>query len=171
MSPQTKLSSNGLCQQDQNSIPVSGLVIQEKAIDFEKMLGIADFKASNGWVDRWKSRNNVSFKIVSSEAKSCTPEMTARWKQSHLTTILLRCNLQDIFNTDECGLFFQALPNRTLEKCTGGKHNKVRLTGMSAASATGEKLQVKNYSCFIGKSKHLRCFKNVKSLSCMYKAQ
>ena len=48
MSPQTKLSSNGLCQQDQNSIPVSGLVIQEKAIDFAKMLGIADFKASNG---------------------------------------------------------------------------------------------------------------------------
>ena len=35
-----------------NSIPVSGLVLQEKATDFEKMLGIADFKAWNGWVDR-----------------------------------------------------------------------------------------------------------------------
>ena len=38
-----------------NSIPVSGLVLQEKATDFAKMLGIADFKASNGWVDRWKA--------------------------------------------------------------------------------------------------------------------
>ena len=31
-----------------NSIPVSGLVLQEKATDFAKMLGIADFKALNG---------------------------------------------------------------------------------------------------------------------------
>ena len=33
-----------------NNIPVSGLVLQEKANDFAKMLGIADFKASDGWV-------------------------------------------------------------------------------------------------------------------------
>ena len=98
-----------------NSIPVSGLVLQEKATDFAKMLGIADFKASNGWVDRWKAQNNVTFKIVSGEAKSCTPEMTAHWKQTHLPTILSRYNLQDIFNADEFGLFFQALANRTLE--------------------------------------------------------
>ena len=38
-----------------NSIPVSGLVVQEKATDFVKMLDIADFKASDGWVDRWKA--------------------------------------------------------------------------------------------------------------------
>ena len=31
-----------------NSIPVSWLVFQEKATDFAKMLGIANFKASNG---------------------------------------------------------------------------------------------------------------------------
>ena len=46
-----------------NSLPVSGLVLQEK----EKL----------GWVDRWKAQNNVKFKIVSGEAKLCTPEMTA----------------------------------------------------------------------------------------------
>ena len=75
-----------------NSMPVSGLVLQEKATDFgiagiaACMLGIADFKASNGWVDRWKARNNVTFKIVSGEAKSCTPEMTVHWKQTHLPT-------------------------------------------------------------------------------------
>lgn len=154
-----------------NNIPVSGLVLQEKASDLAKTLGIDDFKASNGWVDRWKARNNVTFKIVSGEAKSCTPEMTAHWKETHLPTILSRYKLQDIFNADEFGLFFQALPNKTLElkgeKCTGGKHSKVRLTGMSAASAAGEKLPL----LVIGKAKNPRCFKNVKSLPCMYKAQ
>ena len=84
-------------------------------------------------------------KIVSGEAESCTPEMTAHWKQTHVT-ILSRYNLQDIFNTDEFGLFFQVLPNRTLElkgdKCTGGKHSKIRLTRISLASATVEKLQL-----------------------------
>ena len=97
--------------------------------------------------------------------------MTAHWKQTHLPMILSRYNLQDIFKADEFDLFFQALPNRTLElkgeKCTGGKHSKVRLTGMSAASATGEKLPL----LVIGKSKNPRCFKNVKSLPCMCKAQ
>ena len=97
--------------------------------------------------------------------------MTAHWKQTHLPTILSRYNLQDIFNTDEFGLFFQVLPNRTLElkgeKCTDGKHSQVRLTGMSAISATGEKLPL----LVIGKSQNSRCFKNVKSLPCMCKAQ
>ena len=51
-----------------NSIPVSGSVLQEKATSFVKMLSIADFKASNGWVDRWKAWNNVTFKIVPGEA-------------------------------------------------------------------------------------------------------
>ena len=88
-----------------------------------------------------------------------------------MPTILSRCNFLDIFNADEFGFSFQALPNRTPdlkgEKCTGSKHRKVRLTGMSTASATGEKLLF----LVIGKSKNLRCFKNVKSLPCMYKAQ
>ena len=132
---------------------------------------MSDFKASNGWLDRWKVRNNVSFKTVSGEAKSCTPEMTGPWKETHLPIILPHYQLKDIFNADEFGLFFQALPTKRSElkkeKCIGGKHSKVRITGMSAASATGEKVPL----LVIGKSKNPRCFKNVKSLPCSYKSQ
>ena len=53
------------------------------------------------------------------------------------------------------------------EKCSGGKHNKVRLTGMAAASAAGEKLPI----FAIGKSAKPTCFKNVKSLLCCYRLQ
>ena len=64
-------------------------------------------------------------------------EMTASWEQTTLPTILSSYNLADICNADEFGLFYQALPERSLplksEKCVGGKQSKIRLTGMAAA--------------------------------------
>ena len=66
---------------------------------------------------------------------------------------------------------FQALPNKTLKlkvkKCTGGKHSKFRLTGMSEASAAAEKLPI----LVIGKDKNPRYFKNGKSLLCVCKTK
>ena len=71
-----------------NKILVNGLFLQEKTFDFAKALGVTHFKASNGWVDKWKAKNNVTFIIVSGEAKSCTSEMNSHWKETHLPTIL-----------------------------------------------------------------------------------
>ena len=67
---------------------------------WQKKLDIANFKASNGWADRWKARNNVKFKTVSVEEKSCTPEMTAPRKETHLPTMLSRYKLEDTLNAD-----------------------------------------------------------------------
>ena len=53
------------------------------------------------------------------------------------------------------------------ERCSGGKFSKVRLTGLAAARATGEKLPM----FVIGKSAKPRCFKNVKNLPCRYCSQ
>ena len=70
--------------------------------------------------------------------------MTAAWKETSLPTILSRYELKDIYIADEFCLFYQGLPKKTLqlkgEKYSSGKYNKVRLTGMAAARATGEKL-------------------------------
>lgn len=70
--------------------------------------------------------------------------MTALWDETTLPTIISNYKLEGIFNADQFGLFYQALPNRTLhlksEKCVGGKHSKTRLTGMAAANAVGKKL-------------------------------
>ena len=66
---------------------------------------------------------------------------------------------------------WQCLPSKIYhtsgEKCSGGKNSKVRLMVMAAASAIGEKLKM----LVIGTSKKPRCFKNVKHLSCRYRAQ
>lgn len=97
--------------------------------------------------------------------------MTAPWTETTLPTILSRYALENIFNADEFGLFYQCLPNKTLhlkgKKCSGGKLSKVRLTGLAAGNAYGERLPM----FVIGKSVKPRCFKGVKTLPCRYRAQ
>ena len=116
-------------------------------------------------------RYDISFKSISGEAKSVTEEMTAAWLETTLPTILSRYPLENIFNGDEFGLFFQCLPNKTFHfkkgKCSGGKHSKVRLTGMAAGNAKGERLPIFT----IGKPKNPRCFKGVKRVPCRYRTQ
>ena len=97
--------------------------------------------------------------------------MTRSWNETTLPTLLSTYKLEDIFTADEFGLVYQCLPSKTYhlygEKCSGGKNSKVRLTGMAAASAAGEKLEM----FVLGKSKKPRCFKNVRQLPCQYRAQ
>ncbi|XP_068697244.1 tigger transposable element-derived protein 4-like [Montipora foliosa] len=125
---------------------------------------------TNG-LQRWKDRHGIVFKTLSDEAKSCTEDMTASWEETTLPTILTNYQLHNIFYADEFGLFCKALPDKSLhlksEKCIGGKHNKVHLTGMAAANAEGEKLPM----FVIGKADKPRCFTGVINLPCRYRAQ
>ena len=83
-------------------------MIQEKAVIFAKELNTENFQASDGWLRRWKERNNISFKTVSRESKSVTPEMVNAWSETSLPTLLSNYDLKDIYNTDEFGLFISA---------------------------------------------------------------
>ena len=78
--------------------------------------------------------------------------------------MLSKYELNQIYNADEFGLFYRAQPEKSLhlkdERCVGGKHSKLRLTGLVAANAVGGKLSM----FVIGKSKSPRCFKNIKHL-------
>ena len=53
-------------------VAVSALVLKTKAIEFAEKMNIENFKASDGWLDRWKKQFNVSFKTVSGESNVCT---------------------------------------------------------------------------------------------------
>ena len=57
------------------NVPLSASMIQEKAVIFANELNTENCQASDGWLRRWKERNNISFKTVSAESKSITPEM------------------------------------------------------------------------------------------------
>ena len=60
-----------------SNMPVSGLVLLEKANDLAKRLDIANLKASNGWVDRWKTPNNV--KWVSRQYQVRKSQANQKW--------------------------------------------------------------------------------------------
>ena len=70
--------------------------------------------------------------------------MTDPWKETTLQTILTNYAKTDIYNADEFGLFFKALPRKTLhlkgENCTGGKPSKIIVTGLAAANMNSDKL-------------------------------
>ena len=89
--------------------------------------------------------------------------MINAWNETSLLTILSRYKLKDIRNSNEFGLFYQGLPKKTLhmqgEKCRGSKHSKVRLTGMAATSAAGEKFPI----FAVGKSAKPRALKTSKA--------
>ena len=116
-------------------------------------------------------RNNVSFNTVSGESKAVTSEMVARWNETTFPTLLPNYDLENIYNADELGLFYQCLPDKSYqlktEKSSGGKHSKIRITGLAAANAFGNKLPM----FVIGKAKNPRCFKNIKKLPCRYRSQ
>uniref|UniRef100_UPI00398ECA21 uncharacterized protein n=1 Tax=Pristiophorus japonicus TaxID=55135 RepID=UPI00398ECA21 len=57
-------------------IPVNGPIIQKAALYFAKELGIKDFKASNGWLRSFRSRNNISFETFCDES----PGVHQAWK-------------------------------------------------------------------------------------------
>ena len=55
-----------------NIIPVNEIIIKEKALSLAKSFELTDFRASDGWLDKWKQRNNATFKGVSAEENAVT---------------------------------------------------------------------------------------------------
>ena len=146
-------------------------ILKEKSSIFPKAFGITDFVLSDGWITRWKRRFNISLKKISGEGASCTPEMVPPWKETSLPTLLSNYDLKDIYNANEFGLFYQMHPEKSLhlkkEQCIGGKQSKVRITGMAASNALGNKIPM----FVIGKSVKPHCFKGIKKNPCRYRAQ
>ncbi|GBO41594.1 Tigger transposable element-derived protein 4 [Araneus ventricosus] len=122
-------------------IPVSGPMIEHKAKELADSLGI-EFSASNGWLDRFRMRNNITFRSLCGEAADVDPSSCEDW-QERLPLLLGGYDDKDIFNMDETALFFRALPNKSMiqksEEARGGKIPKERLTISFCVSAAGEK--------------------------------
>ncbi|KFV16805.1 Tigger transposable element-derived protein 4, partial [Tauraco erythrolophus] len=154
------------------NVPVNGPMLRLKANDFAQKLGHSDFKCSNGWLDRFKSRYGLVFRGQPVEAAATTTVgAPTLWYQNFLSCYLKDCQPKNVFYIQETGLLYQMLPHNTFafkgESCSVGKLSKERITVVVGTNMDGsEKLPL----LVIGKNKSPRCFKDVESLPVDYEA-
>ena len=157
------------------SIPISGELLKAKAEELSRELvpstSSEPWTCSSGWLSRWKVRHNIKFRSICGENAAVDQEVCDDWKQRKLLPVLRMFDPSNIFNTDETGLYWRLLPDKTHavtgEVCTGGKKSKERVTVLVCANMSGsEKLSLLT----IGKFKKPRCFRGVMCLPTVYEA-
>jgi hypothetical protein len=141
---------------------ISGLMIQEEAKKFAQKMDLPDFEPSNGWLGRWKAKENVTFHKLQGEKGAADQAGAADWIQKVMPSLLAEYDAKDIYNADESGLFYKALPSGTMavkgENPEGGKTQKDRLTTLFLCNMDGSDKQV----FVIGRSKQPHCFRGKK---------
>src|SRR6266487_6632397 len=90
-------------------------LLQLQAKKFTELLDIleVDFKASYGWLDRFKKRHNIQRFRIHSKLESVPIKNLPKQKQT-LVELLSQYRPKDVYNANKTGLFFQMMPNQTL---------------------------------------------------------
>lgn len=151
-------------------VPVTNNVLKEKAEKIAEKLNITGFKASVGYLNRFKSRNQVLFEKIHGVATSVSQELCDDWTDTKLPEILKDYEPQNVFNADEFGLFWKLLPQKTYlikgKSFKSGKMSRDRVSVLVCTNMDGsEKLK----PIVIGKYANPRAFKNKKNLPLIYK--
>ena len=76
-----KLIYKWFVQARAKNVPLSGPIIQEKALNIAEELHISDFKASNGWLDSFKDWYGIGFYRVSGESADVDSEIADKFKE------------------------------------------------------------------------------------------
>ena len=115
-----------------NFVP-DGPILMEQAKAIAQRLSIDGFKASNGWRQKWKTSHNLS---VGQSVESLVKFQLVLHNRGSLPEIMEGYDENNIFNMDETGCFWKALPEKGFAEkgkvCKGGKKSKLRLTVVNA---------------------------------------
>ncbi|XP_012599168.1 tigger transposable element-derived protein 7 [Microcebus murinus] len=137
-------------------VPVRGVELQAAAERFAQCFGRTDFKASTGWLFRFRNRHAIgNRKVCGEQVLSSASENVEPFRQK-LSMIIKeeKLRLAQLYSGDETDLFWKSMPENTQASrkdiCLPGKKiNKERLSALLCANADGtHKLK----SIIIGKS-------------------
>ncbi|VDO79488.1 unnamed protein product [Soboliphyme baturini] len=91
------------------NLPVSGPLVQAKAKQIARDLGIDDFKGSNGWLHRFKRRLEAMHD-ADRRAEDEAVERTLHWQTNVLRTVFDEYTLEDIFVCESTVLLYRCFP-------------------------------------------------------------
>ncbi|CAF4055160.1 unnamed protein product [Rotaria magnacalcarata] len=121
------------------SISISGPILQEYARKVAERLD-PNFKGSNGWLDRFRTRYNIQFRVICGESRAVDQNIVEDWK-TRLISMIEHYDPENIYNCDETGLFYKLMPDRSMTidriDSKGGKKSKERYTVMLCSNWTG----------------------------------
>ena len=159
-------------QQRGSGVMVRGAELKMAAEKFATRVGMNDFKASDGWLYRFKFRHGLSARRTHGEALDADEGSVSEFRQKLLKLIDDESIVLDqLYNADETGLNYRSIPECTLasqkeKSVPGHKLSKVRVSVMCCANATGlHRLK----PVVVGKAKQPRCLRGVmESLPVVY---
>lgn len=151
-------------KQREMHVPVNGHMLKERAkILNEKLKETEAFVASDGWLQRFKTRYGIRLLAVSGEKISAQPELIESFKGTLLNKIKeFDLDMNQIYNADEAELYWKLLPDMTYapsfeKRAPGRKTEKQLITFLACANASGlHKIK----PLVIGKAENPRSFEN-----------
>ncbi|XP_019488417.1 PREDICTED: tigger transposable element-derived protein 7 isoform X3 [Hipposideros armiger] len=155
-------------------VSVRGVELQAAAERFAQCFGRTDFKASTGWLFRFRNRHAIgNRKVCEEQVLSSVSENVEPFRQK-LSMLIKeeKLRLAQLYSVGETDLFWKSLPENTQANrkdicLPGRKINKERLSALLCANADGtHKLK----SIVIGKSKLPKSMKeDTSTLPVIYK--
>ena len=95
----------------------------------------------NGWLENFRNHFNIRFQSVTGEGASVDNDVVDNWKEK-VHTLIEGYDPENVFNMEETGLFFRALPNKSLNvkgsDSVGVKQSKDCITISLCANMKGE---------------------------------
>lgn len=92
------------------NIPLSGTLIRSKAKEIAEQLKYEKFSASSGWLERFKKRHSITYRMISGESANVNLDDVSNFK-SKIPSLIRHYSAKNIYNADETGLFYRALPD------------------------------------------------------------
>ena len=147
-------------------LPVTMSLIQERAKMIAESLGIMNFAASRGWLDKFLRRSPIqpSFKLYG-KGNASLPALHAE-RMNELRQIVSEYEVRNVYNMDESGLFYRMGPRRSYlsanerrSQTRGTEFNKhkERVTIVLSCNADGSHILPVQY---IGSAANPRCFRD-----------